>query len=111
MMLTFLTSALTAVAQDVQEGQRIWADKAGCPACHGWAGDGLAFHNQGGLPLGKTQLTRDQIHMTLPCERPGTAMPHLDRFAYTDKRRYGMTAKDVGNNVPNRADTKSGSSD
>jgi hypothetical protein len=26
-------------------------------------------------------------------------------FAYTDKRCYEMTAKDLGNNVPNRADT------
>ena len=32
-------------------------------------------------------------------------MPHFDRFAYTDKRCYGVTAGDLGNNVPNRADT------
>jgi hypothetical protein len=96
-----------AVAQDVEEGFRVWKDKAGCPLCHGWAGDGLAsgFHNQGGLPLRKTQLTRDQIRMTLQCGRPGTAMPHFDRFAYTDKRCYGMTAKDLGNLEPDRATT------
>ena len=103
----FLAWALAAVAQDVEDGQRIWKEKAGCPLCHGWAGDGLAsgFHNQGGLPLRKTQLTRDQIRMTIRCGRPGTVMPHFDRFAYTDKRCYGMTAQDLGDKVPDRAAT------
>jgi hypothetical protein len=32
-------------------------------------------------------------------------MPHFDRFAYTDKRCYGMTEKDLGNQVPDRAAT------
>jgi len=31
-------------------------------------------------------------------------MPHFDRFAYTDKRCYGMTEKDLGNKVPDRAE-------
>jgi mono/diheme cytochrome c family protein len=106
-MATFLAVASAALPPDVEDGQRIWKEKAGCPLCHGWAGDGLAsgFHNQGGLPLRKTQLTRDQIRMTIQCGRPGTVMPHFDRFAYTDKRCYGMTAKDLGNNVPDRAAT------
>ena len=30
-------------------------------------------------------------------------MPHFDRFAYTDKRCYGMTAADLGDSVPDRA--------
>ena len=93
--LVFITAAATigtafllawapaAAAQDVQEGQRIWSDKAGCPQCHGWAGDGLVsgFHSPGGLPLRKTQLTRDQIRVSIQCGRPGTPMPHFDRFA------------------------------
>lgn len=29
-------------------------------------------------------------------------MPHFDRFAYTDKRCYDMTAEDLGDNVPGR---------
>jgi mono/diheme cytochrome c family protein len=88
-----------AVAQDVAAGQRIWADKAGCPQCHGWSGDGLVsgFESPGGLPLRKTQLTRDQIREVIQCGRPGTPMPHFDRFAYTDKRCYDMTAEDLGN--------------
>jgi mono/diheme cytochrome c family protein len=104
----FLAVAPAAVAQeDVARGLAIWKDKAGCPLCHGWSGDGLAsgFHNQGGLPLRKTQLTRDQIRMTIQCGRPGTVMPHFDRFAYTDKRCYGMTEKDLGKLVPDRAPT------
>jgi hypothetical protein len=30
-------------------------------------------------------------------------MPHFDRFAYTDKRCYGMTAEEMGDNIPERA--------
>jgi hypothetical protein len=30
-------------------------------------------------------------------------MPHFDRFAYTDKRCYGMTAEELGDNTPDRA--------
>ncbi len=102
-MASLLPLAPAAVAQDdVAEGQRIWADKAGCPQCHGWAGDGhvSGFDSPGGLPLRKTQLTRDQIRMTMQCGRPGTPMPHFDRFAYTDKRCYGVTAQDLGDKVP-----------
>jgi mono/diheme cytochrome c family protein len=106
-MATFLAVASSAKAQDVAEGQRIWADMAGCPQCHGWAGDGLVsgFESPAGLPLRKTQLSRDQIRMTIQCGRPGTPMPHFDRLAYTDKRCYGMTAQDLGNKVPDRAAT------
>ena len=32
-------------------------------------------------------------------------MPHFDRFAYTDKRCYDMTAEDLGDNVPNNSGT------
>jgi mono/diheme cytochrome c family protein len=106
-MATVLAVALAAVPQDVEDGQRIWADKAECPQCHGWAGDGLVsgFESPAGLPLRKTQLTRDQIRMTIQCGRPGTPMPHFDRFAYTDKRCYGVTAQDLGDKVPDRAAT------
>jgi mono/diheme cytochrome c family protein len=107
MILVGMAAFSAAVAQDVELGQRVWTEKAGCPQCHGWAGDGLVsgFQSPAGLPLRKTQLTRDQIRMTIQCGRPGTPMPHFDRFAYTDKRCYGVTAKDLGNNLPNRADT------
>ena len=97
-----------AVAQDVSAGQGIWANKAGCPQCHGWAGDGFpsGFHSEGNAPsLRETQLTGDQIRETIQCGRPGTPMPHFDRFAYTDKRCYDMTAADLGNLEAIRAET------
>jgi mono/diheme cytochrome c family protein len=101
-----LAGASPARADDAAAGRRIWTAKAGCPDCHGWAGDGFssAFHAEGAAPsLRKTQLTRDQIRETIQCGRPGTPMPHFDRFAYTDKRCYGLTAEDLGDRVPNRA--------
>jgi mono/diheme cytochrome c family protein len=107
-IVAFMAVAPAAVAQeDLAVGQQIWTDKAGCPQCHGWAGDGFAsgFHEQGAPSLRKTQLTRDQIRETIQCGRPGTRMPHFDRFAYTDKRCYGLSAKDLGDQVPDRAAT------
>ena len=103
-----LGTAPAANAQDVADGQRIWKSKAGCPQCHGWAGDGFpsGFHSEGNAPsLRETQLTRDQIRETIQCGRPGTPMPHFDRFAYTDKRCYDMTAEDLGDLEPIRAAT------
>jgi cytochrome c553 len=104
--LTAAGAATGATAQDVAAGERIWANKAGCPQCHGWSGDGhiSGFHSPGGLPLRKTELTRDQIREVIQCGRPGTPMPHFDRFAYTDKRCYDMTAQDLGNLEAIRAD-------
>jgi mono/diheme cytochrome c family protein len=106
-LMAFLAVAPAVQAQDVARGQKIWAGKAGCQECHGWAGDGVgSFHSEGKAPaLRKTQLTRAQIRETIQCGRPGTPMPHFDRFAYTDKRCYGLDAKDLGDIVPNRAAT------
>jgi mono/diheme cytochrome c family protein len=96
-----------ASADELDRGRKIWHDKAGCDFCHGWAGDGVGgFHHPGHPPsLRETQLTRDQIRMTVQCGRPGTAMPHFDRFAYTDKRCYGMDAADAGDLLPDRSAT------
>jgi mono/diheme cytochrome c family protein len=106
---SLVAAAPVALADDVARGQRIWHDKVECNFCHGWAGDGFAsggFHHEGHSPsLRATQLTRDQIRMLIQCGRPGTPMPYFDRFAYTDKRCYGMTAADLEarNMMPNRA--------
>ena len=107
MMATFLAAAPVAQAQDVARGQKIWHEKAECSFCHGWAGDGVGgFHHPGHPPsLRQTQLTRDQIRMMIQCGRPGTPMPYFDRFAYTDKRCFGMTAADLGDKEPNRSAT------
>jgi len=34
------------------------------------------------------------------CGRPHTGMPYHDRFAYTDKRCYGLTREDLGDDMP-----------
>jgi hypothetical protein len=101
-----LTGRAVAQPSDVAEGKRIWAEKGQCVDCHGWAGDGArsSLHSPGQAPsLRLTNLTRDQIRMTIQCGRPGTPMPHFDRFAYTDKRCYDATAEDLGDSVPDRA--------
>ena len=101
-------AAPPARADDVARGREIWANKAGCPTCHGWAGIGVGggFHSEGrAASLRETKLTRDEIRTTIQCGRPGTPMPHFDRFAYTDKRCYGMTAEELGKVTPNRAST------
>jgi mono/diheme cytochrome c family protein len=106
--VVLLASGNPSNADDAAKGRAIWVAKAGCSDCHGWAGDGFpsAFHSEGRAPsLRETQLTRDQIRETIQCGRPGTPMPHFDRFAYTDKRCYDLTAEDVGDRKPNRAPT------
>jgi mono/diheme cytochrome c family protein len=102
-----LAGPAVADESSVARGERIWKEKAGCQECHGWAGDGKGgLHHPGvALSLRVTQLTRDQIRMTIQCGRPGTSMPHFDRFAYTDKRCYDMTAEDLGNDVPTDSGT------
>ena len=104
-LAAFLVAAPAARADDVARGQKIWHDKAECNFCHGWAGDGQGgFHHPGHPPsLRDSQLTRDQIRMMIQCGRPGTVMPYFDRFAYTDKRCYGMTAADLHDMMPNPA--------
>jgi mono/diheme cytochrome c family protein len=102
----FLSATPAALADDLARGQRIWHDKAGCDFCHGWAGDGVGgFHHPGHPPsLRQSTLTRDQIRMLIQCGRPGTAMPYFDRFAYTDKRCYDMSATDLGDTMmPSRS--------
>jgi hypothetical protein len=100
-----LAPSALAADDEIAQGQRIWSQKAQCPQCHGWAGDGNGGLHSAGLAasLRATQLSRDQIRMTIQCGRPGTPMPHFDRFAYTDKRCYDMTAADLGTSVPDRA--------
>jgi len=104
-IITCLAGRASADNSNVTEGKRIWAEKGQCVECHGWAGDGArsSLHSPGQAPsLRTTQLDRDQIRMTIQCGRPGTPMPHFDRFAYTDKRCYDATAEDLGDNLPER---------
>jgi hypothetical protein len=97
-----LAPGTPALAQDDAYGRRLFLEKANCDYCHGWAGDGAgAGQSPGGAAnLRRSQLARDLLVMVISCGVPGTAMPHFDELAYTDKRCYGMTEADLGSRTP-----------
>lgn len=100
---TFMASPSSA--QDARLGKEIWTTKSNCRDCHGWAGDGVGDIAQApqGANLRATQLSAEDVATTIRCGRPGTPMPYSDRFAYTDTRCYGATAKDLGDQTPGQA--------
>lgn len=101
--LAACAASTAAVAQeDFSYARRLYLDKAQCSYCHGWAGDGAGEgqSNGGAANLRASRLNREQLITTILCGRPGTAMPHFDEHAYTDKRCYGMSAAEVGKLKP-----------
>jgi mono/diheme cytochrome c family protein len=90
-------------ADDFANGRRIFLEKADCAYCHGWAGDGAGQGQSpgGAANLRRSQLGRDQLITVISCGIPGTAMPHFDDQAYTDKRCYGQTEAELGERTPN----------
>src|SRR5437879_11039280 len=100
--ISSITPCTQASGQDSAYGRRLFLDKANCDYCHGWAGDGAGQGQSpgGAANLRKSQLARDQLITVISCGVPGTAMPHFDELAYTDKRCYGMTESDLGSRVP-----------
>ena len=104
-MLAVAIAAGPAVASaddDFTYARRLYLDKAQCSYCHGWAGDGAGEgqSNGGAANLRQSRLNRAQLITTIMCGRPGTAMPHFDESAYSDKRCYGMTEADLGPRTP-----------
>ena len=95
-------SATASAQEDFSYARRLYLDKAQCSYCHGWAGDGAGEgqSNGGAANLRQTRLNRAQWVMTILCGRPGTAMPHFDEAAYSDKRCYGATEAELGKNTP-----------
>jgi len=95
-------SAALASAQDVSFGQRLYQDKADCQFCHGPEGDGRGDpRSPGKAPdLHKTILKREHLIEVISCGRPGTEMPHFDKFAYEDTKCYGLSVADVGKDMP-----------
>jgi mono/diheme cytochrome c family protein len=91
-----------AADDDFAYGRRLFLDKAECSFCHGWPGDGSGHPQSPGRAanLRKSQLDRDALITVILCGIPGTAMPHFDELAYTDKRCYGMTEAELGNRTP-----------
>jgi mono/diheme cytochrome c family protein len=87
-------------ARTIEFGKDIFKTKATCQFCHKWDASGDQGYGGNALSLRKTQLTPAQFAETVKCGRPGTGMPYHDQFAYTDKRCYGLTRDDLGNNMP-----------
>ena len=101
-LVALLLSLDPAPAQTVSFGQRLYHDKADCQFCHGVNGDGRGDpRSPGKAPsLHETKLTRDQLIEVIGCGRPATEMPHFDKYAYEDKACYGLSAAELGKNVP-----------
>ena len=91
-----------AGAQDTSFGQRLYRDKADCQFCHGVNGDGRGDpRSPGKAPdLHKTRLDREQLIEVIACGRPGSEMPHFDKYAYDAKDCYGLSAEELGKNIP-----------
>ena len=91
-----------ARAQNVSFGERLFRDKADCQFCHGIDGDGRGDPRSPGRAanLHETQLNRDQLIEVISCGRPGTEMPHFDKYAYEDTDCYGLKGKDLGADAP-----------
>jgi mono/diheme cytochrome c family protein len=88
----------TALAE---RGKTLWAGRAGCANCHGWAGDGASKEPfPPGANLRKTALDKLQIAQVVRCGRPGTGMPFFDKLAYADDHCYGASAEALGSLAP-----------
>jgi len=87
----------------VEHGKDIFKTKAVCQFCHKWDASGDQGYGGNALSLRKTKLTREQVTETIKCGRPGTGMPFHDQYAYGDKRCYGVTRDELGNDVPPEA--------
>jgi mono/diheme cytochrome c family protein len=101
-LAAFASEVPAAADDDFAGGRRIFLEKADCGYCHGWAGDGAGQGQSpgGAANLRRSQLDRGSLIMVISCGIPGKGMPHFDDQAYTDKRCYGMTAAEMGDNVP-----------
>jgi mono/diheme cytochrome c family protein len=102
-----LAQALPAAAQtsaDIGLGKRLYQSKATCGHCHGWSGDGAGDPLSPGKAanLRETKLDHDQLVEVIRCGVPGgTAMPHFDKFAWTEGEDcFGMTGAEIGDKKP-----------
>jgi hypothetical protein len=91
-----------AQAQDVSFGQRLFRDKADCQFCYGIDGDGRRDPRSPGRAanLHQTRLDREQLIELIACGRPGTEMPHFDKYAHEDTDCYGLKGTDLGADAP-----------
>ena len=73
-----------------------------CSFCHGWHGKGARVEGMGyGANLTETALERADLIEVIRCGRIGTWMPRHGRQAWKrDDKCYGLTAAEVGGDVP-----------
>jgi mono/diheme cytochrome c family protein len=100
--ISLLLLSDTTRAQDVSFGNRLFHEKADCQFCHGVNGDGRGDPRSPGKAsdLHVTKLDREQLAEVIKCGRPGSEMPHFDKYAYEDKDCYGLSAAELGAQVP-----------
>jgi len=104
---TAFVFSTSANAQNLRLGKATWEEgRANCIRCHGWSGDGLGEDERApqGANLRLSLLDRGTFETFIKCGIPGTEMPHYDRLAYTDDRCYGVTAQQIGNDKPFKAE-------
>jgi Cytochrome C oxidase, cbb3-type, subunit III len=101
-ILALVACCVNAYAQNVSLGQRLYRDKADCQFCHGPDGDGHGDpRSPGKAPnLHQTTLNREQLIEVIACGRPATEMPHFDKYAYEDRACYGLSAGELGKDIP-----------
>jgi mono/diheme cytochrome c family protein len=87
-------------ARTIEFGKEIFKNKANCQFCHKWDASGDQGYGGNALSLRKTQLTPEQLAEVVKCGRPATGMPYHDKFAYTDKRCFGVVRADLGKDMP-----------
>ncbi len=87
-------------ARTLEFGKDIFKTKARCQFCHKWDGTGDQGYGGNALSLRKTELTREQLTEVVKCGRLATEMPYHDKFAYTDKRCFGVTREQAGAEAP-----------
>ena len=93
-------TASAEAARLIEFGKDIYKTKARCQFCHRWDGAGDQGYGGNALSLRKTELTRDQLAEVVKCGRLATPMPYHDKFAYTDKRCFGVSRDQAGGDTP-----------
>jgi mono/diheme cytochrome c family protein len=102
---TLVPADQQARAADLELGKRVY-ERANCIGCHRWHGGGGGGYGGAALSLRETPLDREMLIEVIRCGRPLTSMPYHDRDAYRNNGCFGgMTAADMGDDLPPRAAT------
>jgi mono/diheme cytochrome c family protein len=89
-------------AAQTADGKAVYRE-ANCIGCHKWHGEGGGGYGGAALSLRETPLERQDLIDVIRCGRPATGMPYHLRTAWKSTECYGMTAVDIGKDVPPQA--------